>query len=329
MRLGRALIFLTALAPACFDGTGDGTDPAVDSGAATAADAGTAGGHDAGAAHAESGATTAAHDAGLDASASCGYAPTDPSGPTNLMATPITSDQDADKRFACLSVMLTAQHDGRAPFITLYAAVTTKIIAGIASGAFHDGVWTGQYLEAFAELYRQAFENYETGNVSAVPPAWKIAFDMAKTGTALSVQNLALGVNAHVDRDLAFGLQSVGIGDTVALRLERYEDHTEVNDILYSELQSGLQTFANLYAPGFNEAPSAVLPILENTFFAFVVVGRQNAWDNAVSLVSTTGDAHSVVEETIENEAVTDADAILSPSLSPTLMATLHQLEGT
>jgi hypothetical protein len=329
MRLLTALLALAAALPACFEepvaptpGSEDASTPAPhDAAAPETVDAVTPVSTDAG--------VHASADAQGDASATCGYASTDPQALAHLMVAPIVNDADADVRFSCLAQLLTDQGDRRAPFATLYSMTTTNVRAAIAAGEFQDAAWTAKYLETFAELYRQAFYDYQTGNTGPVPEAWQIAFETAAGKKELIVQDLALGVNAHVDRDLAYALAIVGIGDTPALQLERFSDHTTVNNVLHAELQGALGKIANLYAPGFNEAPAAVLTILENTFFAALVTGRQNAWDNAESLVGTSGAAHDAAEQTIESEAATIADGILSPSLSPQLMAVLHQLEGT
>jgi hypothetical protein len=337
MRFLPVLLVVAAALPGCFEdpsptpagsedgGTVGSFDASHDAGSPGTLDAGMPTPSDA-AAHPSA---DAASPLSADASATCGYSPSDPHALAKLMVTPIANDADADVRFACLAELLTDQGDRRAPFATLYSMTTTNVRAAIAAGEFQDAAWTAKYLETFAELYRQSFYDYQVGNPGPVPEAWQIAFATAAGKKELVVQDLALGVNAHVDRDLAFALEIVGIGDTPALQLERFSDHTTVNNVLHAELSSALGKIANLYAPGFNEAPAVVLTVLENTFFGALVTGRQNAWDNAESLVGTSGAAHDAVEQTIETEATTAADAILTPDLSPQLMAVLHQLEGT
>jgi hypothetical protein len=260
----------------------------------------------------------------------CGYDPTDASSLASLMAAPIANDADADTRFQCLQQILIDRGDRRAPFATLYSMTTANVMAAVAAGnLFQDGVWVSRYLEAFAELYRASFYNYEIGHRSQVPDAWLIAFDTAKSGKELIAQDLALGVNAHVDRDLAYALVSVGIGDTPAERASRYADHTAVNDVLHAELQSAIAKIAVLYAPGFAAAPADVMQTLENVFFAGLVAGRQVAWDHAVELTDTSGLANDLVEDAIGAESTALADAILVPELSPALMAELRALEGS
>jgi hypothetical protein len=333
MRLFPALVVLAAAFPACFEDPTPTPAGSLDAGAPEAHDAAPPGTVDAAVLSPIDAATPVSADAAApvpaDAGATCGYSKTDPGALAHLMVTPIANDADADTRFSCLAVLLTEQGDRRAPFATLYSMTTTNVRAAIAAGEFQDAAWTAKYLETFAELYRQSFYDYQVGNPGPVPEAWQIAFSTAAGKKELVVQDLALGVNAHVDRDLAFALEIVGIGDTPALQLLRFSDHTTVNNVLHAELASALGKIANLYAPGFNEAPAAVLTVLENVFFGALVTGRQNAWDNAESLVGTSGAAHDAVEQTIETEATTLADGILTPDLSPQLMAVLHQLEGT
>lgn len=79
----------------------------------------------------------------------------------------------------------------------------------------------------FAEYYFRAYDAYHSGNEN-VPPAWQIAFDAAQSRSVTGSGNLALGINAHIQRDLPFVLYELYLqGHPIS-----YEDSNRVNEAL-------------------------------------------------------------------------------------------------
>lgn len=259
--------------------------------------------------------------------ATCGLDPTSPASPRRLLDKPMKDEDDAEQRFRCLSDELTRQHDGRAPFATLYSAITTAMRDAIRAGRFEDSAWLGRYLTTFAELYRVAFVDYVDGRREQVPGAWRIAFDAAKENRVLVVQALSLGVNAHVDRDLSHALVIVGIGDDHETRELRHRDHNKVNDILHENVSAGLARLADLYAPGYGEAPEVVMNLLSQTYFGAVATGRFKAWVDAVALADSPRLLRPAIELEIEVSSKIIGEAIMAPMLAPGLIDKLHDLE--
>src|SRR5262245_22808057 len=128
---------------------------------------------------------------------------------------PITSSyeslDDAVQSLAALEQVLRDRHDRRAIFVTAYLSITRAIEQGVASGLFHDNAWVSRYAVCFANLYRKALLSYELNDVASLPKAWRIAFDTSKNAGALAIQDLFLGVNAHINHDLALALVEVAI----------------------------------------------------------------------------------------------------------------------
>lgn len=244
-----------------------------------------------------------------------------------LMNAPMSGPDDAASRLGCLEEVLTAQHDGRAPFAMLYTAITKAVDAAIKGGkTFEDGAWTAQYLTEFAELYRVAFVAYVDGNTADVPGSWRVAFDAAKEPKTLVVQDMSLGVNAHVDHDLAHALVTVGIG-TGDTRKMRQRDHFRVNDILKANVDTALTSLANTYAPGLGEAPPAVMTVLSDVYFKAVETGRLKAWLDAIALSDSSGLIEKGVDDEIEETSKGLAEALLLPTWNDAIAAKLKQLE--
>ena len=270
---------------------------------------------------------TASDSASLNA-ATCGVDPSSPASPRQLMDAKITNPDEAATRLGCLRVVLRTQHDGRAPFASLYTDITIAVGDAIRAGRFEDNEWAARYLTTFAELYRVAFVAYVDGDHGAVPASWRIAFDAARDERVLAVQHVSLGVNAHVDRDLSHALVLVGIGDHGASRSSRHRDHNLVNDILHENVDNALASLAMTYAPGLGEAPPAVMNLLSETYFRAVAAGRFKAWVDAVALTDTIPLFRPAVEGEIELSSKLIAQAILTPNMDEDLLAKLHALEA-
>ena len=63
----------------------------------------------------------------------------------------------------------------------------------------------------FAKYYFDAYYNWKNGNRSAVPQSWLVALDAAKNKKVTGSGDLLLGMNAHINRDLAFVLAASGL----------------------------------------------------------------------------------------------------------------------
>src|SRR5215218_6631417 len=90
------------------------------------------------------------------------------------------------------------RRDRRGVFATAYLQITRAVGREILAGRFHDSEWTTRYLISFGNHYRLAFLACDSGDLTAVPKAWRIAFDAAREGTGLVIQHLILGINAHI-----------------------------------------------------------------------------------------------------------------------------------
>lgn len=269
-----------------------------------------------------------AESSSADLSTSCGLDPASPDSPRKLMDQPMRDPADAQARLRCLSEELTIQHDGRAPFASLYSDITDSARKAIADKRFEDNEWLERYMTEFAELYRVAFVGYIDEHGDQIPASWRISFDAAKNEHTLIVQAVSLGVNAHVDRDLSHALVAVGIGDDHETREMRKRDHFKVNDILRENVDAALKRLADTYAPGFGQAPDVVMKILTEMYFGAVVTGRFKAWADAVTLNDAPSFLRPAEEAQIELSSKLLADAITVPSLSPELIEKLHGLEA-
>ena len=127
----------------------------------------------------------------------------------------VTDMQRNYRRLGC-------SHD--APFALLYLRTTEDIRAAIRAGEFSRRPHWNQITTAFGRYYLDAFKAWRSGHVRRAPMAWRIAFRAAKRERVTTIGDVFLGINAHVNRDLAFVYYRLG--------LKNHDDHLHVNAIL-------------------------------------------------------------------------------------------------
>ena len=141
------------------------------------------------------------------------------------------------------------------------------------------------------------------------------------------VQDLVLGVNAHINHDLALALTQVSIDPD---RSKRYKDHTTVNLVLEAVTDALQGRIAEMYAPILGVFDRAIGSLDEALANFRVAKARENAWAAAVSLANGQDDLEeTVIRENLNDRAAALARLILSPNpVYPWLFSALRHLEN-
>ena len=112
-------------------------------------------------------------------------------------------------------------------FTALYRNVTIKVKEGIAAGFFEDGARLEQLDVTFANRYLSALQSFRAGQPAS--KCWVTAFQTAATSAPTVLQQLLVGINAHINFDLGIAAQAVAPGNALpALKT----DFNRINDIL-------------------------------------------------------------------------------------------------
>jgi hypothetical protein len=192
------------------------------------------------------------------------------------------------------------------PFALLYLRTTEAIRDANAAGEFSDpSFWDARVIPVFADYYLDAYAAWDRGDRRQVDPAWRIAFRADPTRLSCT-QLLYLGINAHVNNDLAFVIEELG-------PRYRYDDHRHVDQVL-------LERAAPLAYPEIQRdlCPGLFTETVPATADADIVAWRQLAWDNAQRLQSApTRRARNAVARDIRRHARDQAQQILRWNQSP------------
>lgn len=219
------------------------------------------------------------------------------------------------------------KHDDlRGVFATAYLHITQSIGAAIVEETFQNNLWSREYLVCFANLYRKALLDYEKGNANQVPKSWKIAFNLAKNDEGYIIQHLLLGINAHINHDLALALHEVSIEPH---REEKYQDHTDINIILEKATDGLKRNVAEKYAPILKRLDHAFGTIDDDITAFSIPKAREHAWSMAIALTASQSDLERKIFRTsLDEQAAVLARLILaSPIQHPKVKETVSILK--
>jgi hypothetical protein len=237
---------------------------------------------------------------------------------------PYESLDDAVRELTALERLFREARDRRAIFLTVYGTVSQAVRRRVADGFFGDNAWVGRYTVAFANLYRTALHAYE--RKAPVPRAWTLCFDAALRGDGLVLQDLLLGVNAHINRDLAVALSEVSIGPD---REARYRDHVAVNEVLASVMQEATDRLSLAYAPGLAGLDELAGELDEMLGVFSLEVARESAWESAASLANARHDLERrLALKLLETRAALLARLLLKGSISPAFVKAVRRIEA-
>lgn len=94
----------------------------------------------------------------------------------------------------------TAKTDPLGYFPALYRQVTLQVKQGIAQGFFDNGPRLDTFDADFANRYFAAYAGYLAG--TPISKCWQVAFDAMRSGKMVILQDLVVGINAHINLDL-------------------------------------------------------------------------------------------------------------------------------
>lgn len=172
-----------------------------------------------------------------------------------------------------------ADEDPLGYFPALYRQVTLKVKDGIEDGRFDDGPRMARFDAWFANAYFEAYETFRGGGRPS--RAWQFAFDRSRSARLLILQNLLLGINAHINLDLGVvtGKSFPGI------RLTGFhDDFNRINEILASLIPKARHTIER-FSPLLEELTAIGGGDVAAALEFSVDAARDEAW-RAASLIA-------------------------------------------
>jgi hypothetical protein len=228
------------------------------------------------------------------------------------------SDPSAELRLIALRDGWVVTGDRRALFADCYRLMTQRMLEGLAAGGFHDPVWVARLLDRFADYYFEAVDAVEAHEVAdpldTCPAVWRVAFDACADPCCHPLQALLLGINAHINHDLALAVVDVlddwpGLDE--AARDARRADHTRVNDTIRATTDEVQREVVAAWAPSTAALDEWFGGIDEWVFAEVVEVFRDQVWDDAMRLLAVPVELRAEAADEIAGRAARTAAVIM------------------
>lgn len=205
--------------------------------------------------------------------------------------------------------------DARAIFLSCYLLMTRNMFAAIEQGEFYDSTWVRSLLHRFAQHYFNALDAYSQDPDSTLK-VWRITYQAAARADLLVIQNLMLGINAHINYDLVFALVEMLEGEwptlSSAQRHARYVDHSHVNKVIGRTIDTVQDQVISRLTPAFFLVDKALGPLDEWMTERLISTWRDTVWNQAVRILTChTADDREALRIEVEQVAMSRAAAIL------------------
>ena len=129
-------------------------------------------------------------------------------------------------------------------FAALYKRMTIAVKEGITAGSFDDGPRMEKLDVNFASRYLDAYEAYSKNE--ACTTSWNYAFDGCVNESLTVIQQLILGVNTHINLDLAIASAITAPGNAI---YDLEKDFNRINDVIASLFDDVQQSLEEVWLP--------------------------------------------------------------------------------
>jgi hypothetical protein len=129
-------------------------------------------------------------------------------------------------------------------FAALYKRMTAAVINGINTNQFEDNARMDKLDTIFAQRYVDAYNCYYAK--SPCSTSWKTVFDCCADDSLIVLQHLLLGINTHINLDLAIAAAAVAPGDAIhALQ----NDFNHINALIASLVADVQECLCEIWFP--------------------------------------------------------------------------------
>ncbi|MGX1548092.1 DUF5995 family protein [Streptomyces adustus] len=192
-------------------------------------------------------------------------------------------------------------------FAALYRQVTVEVRAAIHGGRFEDGARMDRFDTFFGNRYFDAYDAWRRDRSG--PRCWRETFGLLDDADTIIVQHLILGVNAHINLDLAVAAARTSPGKAIhALR----HDFLLINDILTGVVLA-VQDSLDALSPFLSLLDKVGARTDERILDFSVRQSREEAWYNAVLLAGQSEEQREATIERLDVRAAVLARLIARP----------------
>ncbi len=123
-------------------------------------------------------------------------------------------------------------------FAALYKRMTMAVAAGITNGAFQDGARMEKFDLVFAQRYLDAMDAFRLKKTCS--SSWLYAFESCTDNSLTVIQQLLMGINTHINLDLAVAAATIAPGESIYALEEDFNRISNLIAALVNEVQESL-----------------------------------------------------------------------------------------
>lgn len=199
------------------------------------------------------------------------------------------------------------QHSKAGYFAALYTRMTIAVKKGITDNIFEDGKRMEQLDICFAKRYISAWENYN--NKQSCTQSWQYAFNSCSNNNNIVLQHLLLGINTHINLDLAIAAATVAPGNKI-YNLE--EDFNRINTVIAHLADDVQECLARVWLP--MRLITKIANGRQEAVLNFSIgKARSTAWANAILLANMNEAQQNVHIQAVDNLVKSVATGIQNP----------------
>jgi hypothetical protein len=202
-----------------------------------------------------------------------------------------------------------AKRDPLGYFPALYRQVTLTVKQKIAAGYFDDGPRMERFDALFANRYFAAYDAWTSGGTPT--QSWQVAFQGTRSGQLIILQDLLVGINAHINLDLG-----VVAGETFqgAALQSFHGDFNKINQVLSTllpQVEDTVCEFSPLLGILAKIGGKDAISALDFSMDA----ARDDAWMHASLLSLLPPEAWPMTVQTIDDKVAFLGKLITQPSM--------------
>jgi hypothetical protein len=196
---------------------------------------------------------------------------------------------------------LTRRNDRLAVFHLTYLTFSKRVLAALEAGRFEDAAWAGDMCCRFVAIYLAQIELWRAGD-PRICRAWGVALARIEGDSPNVMQAMLLGMNAHINYDLAFCtlgacieagdlpwvLASDGFHGARGVPTSRYRDFLLINRVGWESIPVIQDTVLRRFAPLLWIGNVALRPWTSDWGQRVLLESRDAAWAKTVLLLHCT-----------------------------------------
>jgi hypothetical protein len=199
-------------------------------------------------------------------------------------------------------------------FAVLYKHMTLAVQKAILEKKFDDNERMERLDVYFADRYLEAWHQYRNGEKTT--KSWRRAFDAAQKNDLIVFQHLLLGVNAHINLDLAIAAAKTSPG--IAIK-EMKHDFDLINKIIAS-LTGDMQNRLGRISWPMNLIRNIMDGRDESVIEFSITKARKASWTQAVALAQTATELNGKYIMLLDDTVSAISNRVISPGKMTTLL---------